>query len=1394
MFLPEDTLGSVYENEPPDTSVMTLSAYDPDSATNGPPFSYYLLDSDDSDSFNLDSVTGLLTTRVSLDREEQSDYFLPVESRDSGIPQMTSTTTMHISILDRNDNPSSPRTANIYVNCLNSIFPGGSIGIARPLDPDVDDVFTCEIISGDENIFSIRPGCDLHSTFHNGVESYDINVSGHDGIHDLVYSDFTVDYHTFSNNSLESSITVRLASETAGKRMDAQTFLTYHFTAFYDTVSDELNPADTLLIMDMYEVDDELDLLLAVRQPGDDKHMSRTGLASFFTSKQTVIESGANVVITKIDYSPCEEEPCMNNGECSDHVELYNNHISDSDPIIFVARQSSRVFNCTCRTPYFGQQCEQEPDSCESNPCENGATCHKESLSYYCECPPGFTGSLCETNIDECTSNPCVNGQCIDGINGYTCTCDGGYTGPRCDIEIDPCNPQPCFNEGECVAKNTGFKCDCGFGERGDFCEFSSFSFDVLSYVQYADISGSFNLVTLQFATTLDNSLLLYNHDGDHTVDHPEFIALEIVNGKARFSYDLGQGTVRISTDIIVSDGQWHKISARRERTKGTLVIDECQDRSSTYCFAEGQGVGNYTQLDLDGVPLNIGGVKSIESIALHPGQLSTTDFVGCMRDVYINGNFYDLKTPLDDYGVSSKCPRDVDKCASDPCQNGGTCIDEWWSYRCSCQDGFMGQHCESNMSSFTFGDDSFVKYVIKDSFRRNQLLQGNAKRRKRSSHNTQTASLMVRSRQNDGLLLYVADNDDYYTILEVKNGKAKYSFKLSGAGSGSITVDSVSISDGKWHTVELVKNGQEVTLSVDEMNSEEEDFDIPPHDFISITVQDMFLGGTEQPVTHEGRELTGLSGCIDTFKLNDEVMPFVGENDMVVAEPSDSSGDSGGCEGSDVCDPDPCPEGHFCKDKWEDFDCIPEGPCQSNPCQHNSTCVPESDGTGYVCQCYGDFFGDHCEIPPVCQDDPCSDNEECVSDGEGGHMCRIVDPNSGSGWMIPVVVVVVILLIAVVGIVVCFVLYRRKRAEKDHDKPTDSVVVNLDSVGAVNEAYTGDEVRKGESPTNSEKARLGRHGQQPDIIENEKKKIALDEDTMIIEGEDTMTNGIMFNEDIGDIPDAPEHYDLENASSIAPSDIDLTYHYKAYREGRNRYGKPTHKHRSKSPNHLLAHPAQTRQSPLSHLARQSPNPYAPTSRQSPYSMRQSPIPMHEQASRARFSPHHILNRTSPIKELSHSRTNSEQSINHSELRSEPGFRSNVSTASEHSRRTKSPAGPLPSSRPSSRLKSPITVAVDASAEQPMGLSAEEVAMLNNKRPEQVGSLPSTLDGLSSTSTDHPEERLTFRSAENLLEAPESSTDESNDSFTCSEYDFDREKNLNLTGKNLNLLNLIPGK
>lgn len=65
-----------------------------------------------------------------------------------------------------------------------------------------------------------------------------------------------------------------------------------------------------------------------------------------------------------------------------------------------------------------GINCEMEIDECESNPCENGATCHDLVGLYTCDCVQGFDGSECEVNINECESHPCQNGGiCHDLID-----------------------------------------------------------------------------------------------------------------------------------------------------------------------------------------------------------------------------------------------------------------------------------------------------------------------------------------------------------------------------------------------------------------------------------------------------------------------------------------------------------------------------------------------------------------------------------------------------------------------------------------------------------------------------------------------------------------------------------------------------------------------------------------------------------------------------------------------------------------------------------------------------------------------------------------------------------------------------------------------------------------
>ena len=48
---------------------------------------------------------------------------------------------------------------------------------------------------------------------------------------------------------------------------------------------------------------------------------------------------------------------------------------------------------------------------------------------------------------------------------------------------------------------------------------------------------------------------------------------------------------------------------------------------------------------------------------------------------------------------TGSHCESNIDDCAVNPCQNGGTCIDFVSDYKCYCLPGFIGTHCEENVN-----------------------------------------------------------------------------------------------------------------------------------------------------------------------------------------------------------------------------------------------------------------------------------------------------------------------------------------------------------------------------------------------------------------------------------------------------------------------------------------------------------------------------------------------------------------------------------------------------------------------------------------------------------------------------------------------------------------------
>lgn len=55
-------------------------------------------------SFGIDATSGVITVKSKLDRETYAEYFLTIQARDSGVPSLSTTAVVTVTINDVNDN------------------------------------------------------------------------------------------------------------------------------------------------------------------------------------------------------------------------------------------------------------------------------------------------------------------------------------------------------------------------------------------------------------------------------------------------------------------------------------------------------------------------------------------------------------------------------------------------------------------------------------------------------------------------------------------------------------------------------------------------------------------------------------------------------------------------------------------------------------------------------------------------------------------------------------------------------------------------------------------------------------------------------------------------------------------------------------------------------------------------------------------------------------------------------------------------------------------------------------------------------------------------------------------------------------------------------------------
>ena len=511
--------GHIRENLKKGSVVLRFDASDKDVDPNKDPYTFEI-ENMEYVPFVINKLTSELKTSEMLDREKVPRYVVKIKITDSGYPRQSSTTTCNVFVDDVNDNRPSGDTLNVKINIPATGYHGGMISDVSPLDLDEIKEYTCEVEGNLKDIFNFQPNSCILNIKKPSLERHILNVIARDSLHTVSYS-LNISFNRISETARASSIILRLS----GKSPEQFLTVMNHLPCV---------PGYETKIFSVQQVNSSVtDVVMAHLQNG--VYISRSQLSQILKNCKDSLERKLEANILNTNYDTClSSNPCIH-GKCEHNIILSpQNHTSlYSGTEIFVSASHKASFRCICDSGYTGKYCQYSTKICEGVQCKN-------------------------------------TGRCIPTAQGFKCLCPLNFTGEFCGDVVNLCDPNPCSNTSKCLSTHEGPKCQCDFGGRGERCEWSSFGFKPLAYMTLPSLSSivgkADHNISLQIATVERNALILYNADDTNTNQDSSFVALEITNGLLRYSFNMGYGAVHITSDVIVSDGNWHIISAVRDK------------------------------------------------------------------------------------------------------------------------------------------------------------------------------------------------------------------------------------------------------------------------------------------------------------------------------------------------------------------------------------------------------------------------------------------------------------------------------------------------------------------------------------------------------------------------------------------------------------------------------------------------------------------------------------------------------------------------------------------------------------------------------------------------------------------------------------------------------------
>ncbi|CAH1240012.1 SVEP1 [Branchiostoma lanceolatum] len=412
-----------------------------------------------------------------------------------------------------------------------------------------------------------------------------------------------------------------------------------------------------------------------------------------------------------VNINECAPAPCLNGATCVDE---------------------DNGFLCLCADGYSGTFCEVNIDDCSDSPCNDTAVCVDLVDSFQCLCHDGYTGKYCEIDINDCETKPCQNGgKCIDEVGRYTCQCKPGFVGYNCELNVNECASNPCLNRADCEDKINSYQCHCAPGFGGTHCEDElSADFDLtfpkgmLSEFTSGKVEEDLRAVTVAFwmkmALDKKGHKYVFSYAAEEEgVVQDNALVIEVDNFNEFLFMVNGE---KITTTASVEDEVWHhyaftwSLDSGSAEEEWTFYVDGQRTAGGSE-GGEGRLIpgGGTIVLGQDQDEI-LGGFDSKESFKGELSRLNVWDHVLTEAQISVmaehctddSGNvraWPDFRAAAEGLEVrqgSAFCAgkqslAGVNECASNPCMNGGSCVDHINTFTCICTPGYSGINCQTD-------------------------------------------------------------------------------------------------------------------------------------------------------------------------------------------------------------------------------------------------------------------------------------------------------------------------------------------------------------------------------------------------------------------------------------------------------------------------------------------------------------------------------------------------------------------------------------------------------------------------------------------------------------------------------------------------------------------------